>query len=85
VACQSIVVTLDRSVVLTLCLTPKEWSGVHACRGNRFFPGCIGFWIRPVRRRRGRWSHSDATLYILYRESLMKYTGWYQNDFNVQG
>jgi hypothetical protein len=24
-------------------------------------------------------------LYILYKESLMKYTGWYQNDFNVQG
>jgi hypothetical protein len=26
--------------------------------------------------RRGRLSDSDATLYILYRESLMKYTGW---------
>ena len=22
---------------------------------------------------------------MLYRESLMKYTGWCQNDFNVQG
>jgi hypothetical protein len=30
-------------------------------------------------------SHSDATLYILYGESLMKYTGWYQNDFSVHG
>ena len=26
--------------------------------------------------RCGRLGHSDATLYILYRESLMKYTGW---------
>ena len=31
-----------------------------------------------------RCSHFDATLYILYGKSLMKYTGWCQNDFNVQ-
>jgi hypothetical protein len=34
---------------------------------------------------RGRCSPSDATLYILYRESLMKVTGRCQNDFNVRG
>jgi hypothetical protein len=36
---------------------------------------------------RRRSSHSDVTLCTFYRESLymMKYTGWCQNDFNVQG
>ena len=40
--------------------------------------------------RRGRWSHSDAALYILHGESLMKHT-WaqggvtYQTGFNAQG
>ena len=34
---------------------------------------------------RGQLSHADATLYILYGESLMKYTGGRQNDFNVHG
>ena len=34
--------------------------------------------------RRRRYRHSHADLYIFYRESVMKYTGWYQNDFNVQ-
>ena len=31
----------------------------------------------------GRLSHYHATLYILRGESLMKYTAWCQNDFNV--
>ena len=35
--------------------------------------------------RRGRSSHSDDTLYILYGKPLMKYTGRRQNDCNVQG
>jgi hypothetical protein len=35
--------------------------------------------------RRRRWSHDHATLYTLYGESLMKYTGGCQNDFSVQG
>ena len=29
--------------------------------------------------------NSDATLYILYRELLVKYTGWCKLDFNMQG
>jgi hypothetical protein len=39
----------------------------------------------PARPRRRRYSHSEAALHILYGESRMKYTGWCQNDFNVQG
>jgi hypothetical protein len=38
----------------------------------------------PSKPRRGRLSHSHATLYILYGESRIKCTGWCQNDFNVQ-
>jgi hypothetical protein len=34
---------------------------------------------------RGRWSHSDTALYMLYGAPLMQYTGWCENDFNVQG
>ena len=29
--------------------------------------------------------HYHAALYVLYGESLMKYTGWYQNGFSAQG
>ena len=28
---------------------------------------------------------TDTTLYILYRERRLKYTGWCQNDFIAQG
>ena len=35
--------------------------------------------------RRRRQSHSAATLYTLYREPPVKYTGWCWNDFTVQG
>ena len=35
--------------------------------------------------RRRRYSHHHATLYVLCGESLMKYRGWCQNDFNVRG
>jgi hypothetical protein len=34
---------------------------------------------------RGRYSHHHTTLYILYRDSLMKYTGRCENGFNVLG
>jgi hypothetical protein len=30
-------------------------------------------------------SHSGATLSLLYKESLMIYTGWCQDGFNAQG
>jgi hypothetical protein len=38
-----------------------------------------------VLSRRGRWSPYHTALSILYEESLMKYTGWCENDLNVQG
>jgi hypothetical protein len=38
-----------------------------------------------VAPRRGRQSHSDAAVHILYGESLREYTGWRQNGFNAQG
>jgi len=41
--------------------------------------------LRQGDTRRGRWSHSDAPLYILYGLSLMKYTGGRQNDCNIHG
>jgi hypothetical protein len=36
-----------------------------------------------LRPSRGRYSHSHAALYILYGESLMKYTRWCENDFTA--
>jgi hypothetical protein len=54
-------------------------------------------WLHPTRSRRprstrsstapgrGGQSHSHATLYILYRESLVKHTGRCQNNFGAQG
>jgi hypothetical protein len=49
-------------------------------------PPVPGESLHRARPRRGCFkSHSDATLYILHRGSLMKHTGTCYNDFNVQG
>ena len=61
-----------------------------AAQVHRQSPGRAGHSAKQVSQRgslprRGRRSHSDAALYILYEQSLMKYTGWCQNDFNVRG
>jgi hypothetical protein len=46
------------------------------CASNATF-WLIVKWLRqsPVSPGRGRRSHSETTLYILYRELLVKYTG----------
>ena len=62
--------------------------GVQADRAGWASGGLFGGWRCHTRRRHlhvGDQSHCDVTLYMLYGESLMEYTGWCQNDFNVQG